>query len=536
VSHARSFQVSGTETGLPGGGLGPLPLAAAGLAAAGVLAVLVSKVGAEIAVALSLAALAVMVILAAMPFAGVLLGVFVLYTNLPAAAARHGAIPEEATAVVGILFIPALIRELVIRRRSLRLDRTFGLMVAFLAVMLLSTFVAAVDVQWALTYMGQHYLAEGLAVFLLVLNTVRDRRSLMRVLAVLVAAAAFVSALTTYQAVTGNYHQTFFGLSERALDHLEGEQAVAASRPGMGLEDRAQGPVDEANRYAQILLVAACFALVFAWILKGPGRMLALMGMGLILGATFLTYSRGAFLTLVILVFFLAVLRVIPRRHVAVGGLMAVLLVPLVAPGYVDRLHSIAGVQGLVSADATVEADGATRGRTTAMLATLLAFSEHPVLGVGPGQYFLHHSVSYQLRPEIAFRELAVPRRAHNLFVEIAADTGAIGLLIFLAIPGLLLRDLWRIRRRAPPERNEIRRLALGFILAILAYLGTGMFLHLAYHRYYWLLIGLSAAAVWIMRGELRAGDASGETTRVEAEAMGLDATLSPPASTGVRS
>jgi putative inorganic carbon (hco3(-)) transporter len=509
VSFVRSVRAPGRGDRFYRGEAGVWPLATAGLASAAVLAILVSKVDAFLALGLTVAAMGAMILLLALPFTGVLLGVFVLYSNLPAALAREGMIPEEATALVGIFFVPALIQQLVARRRSLRLDRTFGLMVALLAVMLVSTAVAAVDVGVGLAYIAAYHLGEGMAVFLLVLNTVRDRVALTRVLTVIVAASALVAALSTYQSVTGNVHQEFFGLASRTLEHLE-ERPELAHRPGMGREDRARGPVDEANRFAQILLVAAAFALARAWTRKGSARAAALGAMCLALVGMFLTYSRGAFVTLILLVLLLGALRIIPRRYLALGVLAGVVLVPVVAPAYVDRLHTIAGARGIVSAEAGVEADGATRGRTTAMLATLTAFSEHPLLGVGPGQYVDYHSVSYQLRPEIAFREIAVPRRAHNLIVEIAAETGVVGLLLFMAIPLLLLRDLWRIRKRAGPDRLDVRRIALGFILAILAYLGTAMFLHLAYHRYYWLLIGLSAAAVWILRAELEADHRSG--------------------------
>lgn len=507
---------------LPGGGPRTWPGVAAGLLSAALFGILVSFVDAPMAIALTLGALGAMLLLVVFPAWGALVGIFVLYTNLPAAAARYGAIPEAATGMVGILFVPALVHHLVVRRGGFRVDRTFALMGGFLAVMLVSTAVAAVDVATALDYIGSAFVAEGMAVFLLVLNTIRDRVFLVRALGVVVAAAALVATLTVYQSATGNYHQTFFGLSERAVAHVE----FVESRPGPEIragihrDDRALGPVDEANRYAQILLVAACFALTLAWLRTGAVRLLALGSMAVILGAIFLTYSRGAFLTMVLLVFLLGVLRIVPRRYVAAGLVTGLLMAPVLAPGYVERMQTIAGVQGLVSADAAVEPDGATRGRTTAMLATLTAFSEHPILGLGPGQYFEHHSVRYQLRPEVAFRELPVPRRAHNLIVEIAADTGVLGLAFFLAIPGLLLRDLWRIRGRAPPERSEIRRLALGFILALLAYLGTGMFLHLAYHRYYWLLIGLSAAVVWILRDEAR--EAAREEAR-DRERFGTD-------------
>ncbi len=464
----------------------PLHLAIVGLAGATALTFLVSRVDAPMALG-AVIALAGLLLVFAAPFLGVLLGVFVLYTNLPAGAAAHGVIPNEATALVGALFIPAFLQQLVLRRSVLRVDRTFALMVAFLGVMFVSGYFA-VDVPLVLSYISS-YAVEGLVVFLLVLNTVRDRRSLTRVLAVVVGAAAFLGSLSIYQAVTGNYQQEFLGLANRALE---------------AAEHRARGPTDDANRYGQILLMAGSFGLALAWTLEGRKRWAVLGSLALIFAAILLTYSRGAFLTLVILVLFLGALRVITPRRLALILLAGIVLTPVIAPEYIDRIRSISGAAGMVSDDAMVEADGATRGRTTQMLAAALAFSEHPVLGVGPGQYVPYHSVRYVQRPEIAFREIAVPRRAHNLYVELAAELGAIGLLLFLTIPGLLLRDLWRIRKDARSLRPDIDRLALGFILAILAYLGSGMFLHLAFQRYYWLLIGLTAAAVWILRGELR--------------------------------
>jgi O-antigen ligase len=108
----------------------------------------------------------------------------------------------------------------------------------------------------------------------------------------------------------------------------------------------------------------------------------------------------------------------------------------------------------------------------------------------------MYYSQHYQALPEISVREIAEPRRAHNLYLEMAAEVGLIGLLVFMAIPLLLLRDLRLLRlelqRRAPP----LARLSAAFTLMLLAYLGTGMFLHLAFERYYWLMIGLTAGGV----------------------------------------
>ena len=435
-------------------------------------------------------------------FLGVMLAVFLVYANIPVVAADQGWIPTEAAALVALFFLPALGHHLVVRGERLRLDRTFALMTAFLAVMLVSACFAR-DVPLALAHIGG-YAAEGLVLFVLVLNTVRDRPALVRLLWTVLGAATFLSLLTLYQEITRDDTREFGGLASRQLEHLEDAPVREADRAeGMRLEQRSHGPMNDANRYAQILLVAASFALAFVWTYRGRPRAVAGAAGLAILAGLLLTYSRGAFLTLVLLVLLLGALRYVSRKRLAVALLVGTLLVPLVAPAYMDRVHTIAGAMGLVTTDAEVEPDGPTRGRTTQMLAAGLAFADHPVLGVGPGHYAPHYSVRYQQRPEIAFRELDEPRRAHNLYLEMAAETGTVGLAIFLAIPGLLLRELWRIRRRARGIRPEVERMAMGFILAILSYLGTGVFLHLAFQRYYWLLVGLSAAAVHVLHREL---------------------------------
>ena len=50
--------------------------------------------------------------------------------------------------------------------------------------------------------------------------------------------------------------------------------------------------------------------------------------------------------------------------------------------------------------------------------------------------------------------------------------------------------------------------LTQALLLALLAYLATGLFLQLAYQRYFWFIVALANAAVWIC-GRERLRDAS---------------------------
>ena len=462
------------------------------LAGATVLVLATWKAGVLVALGL-VGAVTLAVALALRPSLATALGVVLLFTNLPVVLAQREILPTAAAAVVPLLFVPALGRHVVVLGEGFRVDRTFLLMLLFLGVLVLSAFRAAgPDV--ALERIGV-FASEGLLVYLLVFNAVRSPRELRTAILAALASAALLSAFTLYQGVTGDYDQQFMGLAGRG-EPLPGETTMGEIR----LEDRSRGPVDDPNRYAQILLMALPLGAVL--LLNGRGllpRVAPLLGSGLIVSAVLLTYSRGAFLTMVVLAIIAGALRMVPR--VPFFALMAAgaFLVPVVVPGYAERVRSIMGAVGLVSEEVTVEADGATRGRTTEMLAAFLAWSDHPLLGVGPGQYAPYHSVSYMSHQAVSYRAIVVPRRAHNLFLEMAAETGILGLVVFMAIPALLLRDLWRLRQTFRPARPELARWAEGFALVVLGYLGNGMFLHLSFERYYWFFIALTACAVAVL-------------------------------------
>ncbi len=429
------------------------------------------------------------------------LGLFLLYTNWPVVAAQRGIVPSASVVLVPALLALAAVHQLVIRRRPIVIDRTLLLMSSFLAVLLLSALPAqGYDVAFERILV---FVSEGLLIVFLVRQAVRGLPDLRVAIVATVAAATLLAALTVFQAVTGNYDQEFMGLAPRSLEHLEGLGASASQVSAgeeIGLEHRARGPVDEPNRFAQVLMMAGALSVMVA--LNAGRRAGALLGwlcVGLLLGGVLLTYSRGALVAL-----FALLVIAVPLRLIRPGRLVGVLAVGVVVtltavPGMADRAKSVAGVAGLFGST-QVEADGPTRGRTTAMLSALAAYTDHPVLGVGPGQYIAFHAVRYQELPELSFRQIAEPRRAHNLYLEMAAETGTVGLLIFLAIPFFLLLDLRRLRLTLVATRPDLARLATGFTLVLLAYLGTGVFLHLAYERYYWVMVALAAAAVGTLR------------------------------------
>ncbi len=149
----------------------------------------------------------------------------------------------------------------------------------------------------------------------------------------------------------------------------------------------------------------------------------------------------------------------------------------------------------------------------------LQMITERPLLGVGPGTYRLRYD-------GYAGISGGVETHANNMYLEIGATTGLIGLIVFLAVVGLATLPLVRVlARRRPtdgggPELSSRAWIALAAILAaVVAFLAHGLIDYfLAFNPtggLWWATLGLAAAAGWpaVVRGrapgEVAAHDAS---------------------------
>jgi putative inorganic carbon (HCO3(-)) transporter len=440
----------------------------------------------------------VLVFLLARPAVATLAVVFLLYTNIPAVLHTVYGVPQLVAGSILLLLAIPLAYHTVLRRAPVRLDGVMELMLCFLVVLLLSS-LAAKDKSIAFDRVLE-YAIEGLLLYWLFLNVVRDVATLRRVIAAALLAGSLLASLNIYQSATGDYRRDFGGLASRQL-HLEEkrdrdlESGVRA--PKLYLAERAQGPQYDSNYLAQFMVVL----LPLAWLQFRNGRTrrgrLCAAGAGvLILVGVFLTYSRGGLLAFFAVALLATCLGWLPWRRVLVATVCAALLLPAIAPVTYQRITSLQSVAALDDP----KADLSLRGRATEMLAALHVVMDYPLLGVGPGQYKPFYSIDYHQIPAVKFRDLQQRRRAHNLYLEMAAETGLIGITLFLVIPLVLLRDLWNAQRRLARENRELADTAVALLLSIIGFLLAAMFLTLAYQRYYWFLLALAGASLGIMR------------------------------------
>jgi O-antigen ligase len=318
----------------------------------------------------------------------------------------------------------------------------------------------------------------------------------------LILAGALMGGLSIFQEVTHSYANDYAGFAQvDRLDTGGGFNIAPDSAGPKELRPRLGGPIGSENRYAQILAVILPLALLRAFReTRRFRRLMAATASVLIAGGIFLTFSRGAAVAVALTILMMVLLRELKLRNVLPTLAVLTAIVFFVVPDYITRLRSLEGVTALSSAStsSTNGVDSAIEGRQTENLAALHVFIDHPVTGVGPGVYFREYSRDYANR--LGLRYLGSDRRGHSLYLEMMADTGILGLTAFLAMAGAALVLLFRAARYWRDRDPERAIIASSLLFALIAYLASAMFLHLSYQRYFWAVLGLASAAVWVLR------------------------------------
>jgi len=428
---------------------------------------------------------------------------FILYANLAVIAVQFHGMPQIAAVGVSLLLTLPLANYLFRRHEKLIFDFGFVLILIYFAALIASS-VLARDMTIALTEIG-NFFTEGLLLYFLLINVIRELKTLKRVIWTLLLVGSMLGGISLFQEATKTYDNSYGGLAQKN-DELDMDQVDFTTYGG---SRRAGGPLGKENRYAQIMVVIFPLALGMAYI--EPARkmkFLALAAASLILGGIVLTFSRGAFVTLGGMLLITVLLRYI-RPAQALGGLALLVAIILVAlPEYVERVSSVANLSRLATQQGEArEVDGSLRGRFAENLAAIRVFLEYPIFGVGPGHYAKFYSAKYG--NEVGTKRLISNRRAHSLYLELAADTGLVGLGTFMTVAIAVSLRLWQARRRLSQNRPDLAHLATALLLGIFCYFGTATFLHLSYQRYYWFLIALACSALLIFEKETAKGPAA---------------------------
>jgi O-antigen ligase len=179
----------------------------------------------------------------------------------------------------------------------------------------------------------------------------------------------------------------------------------------------------------------------------------------------------------------------------AIIGLAQVLPAPVA-----ERLASIGRSVGIFDASRVVVTpeNFAVVERMAHLQAGWRMLRAHPLAGVGPGNFTPAYP-DFAVAPWYASRG-----HAHNFYLQIAAEAGALGLLAYLALIGALIRQAALALRRA--SGTVPRGIAVGCCGIIAAVAGHNLFENL-----HVLNMGIQLAGVWAILHAMRH---SGEARR----------------------
>ncbi len=202
------------------------------------------------------------------------------------------------------------------------------------------------------------------------------------------------------------------------------------------------------NDFALVMCVCAAFCL---WAIRDRSRLWRWLGaLGFVLSAYCIvrTYSRGgalAFATLVVMTL------VVARRSIPLWLRFA--MVPAVIVGlafapakYRERLTTLT----TLNEDYNVTAK---TGRKQIWLRGAGYFAQRPLTGIGIGQF---GKAEGQWGVDNGIVNLKWSA-AHNMWVEVAAETGLVGILGLCAMIFAGIRLWWQSRKRAPANEDEHR-------------------------------------------------------------------------------
>ncbi len=150
----------------------------------------------------------------------------------------------------------------------------------------------------------------------------------------------------------------------------------------------------------------------------------------------------------------------------------------------------------------------AQSGRTTLWTVAGRAIAANPIVGLGNDNFYLA-SKDYLIRPGATTNALQVvvdPKVAHNIYLEVWADLGIVGLWLFVGFAAFALRAAWRAAAILQSVgRNADQIMARTLIVALVGILASDFFQTDQYSKQLFLLSALAAAMLATVTREVKA-------------------------------
>lgn len=301
-----------------------------------------------------------------------------------------------------------------------------------------------------------------IVIFIVMVNVVRTEARLKGLLFLAMAAGIWLSfeAINDYRL---------------GLMTIEGYRAAG----------RGTGIFGNTNDMALHLVTVLPISVALLFGTKGVARKLLYGAFAAVMiAAIVLSYSRGAFIGMLIALLFIAWKLGHRRRLEIVFAVLSFAgVIVLLAPDkYGSRLLSIF--------IPSLDPEGSADARRGELFRSIYVALRHPLLGIGMGNY----------QPEMSYRGLVT----HNSYTQVAAEMGMTALACYTMFIGTPLRKLGQIARETFETRRDSRfyYLTLGLQASLIAYLVSSVFLSVAYVWYVYYLVGYAVCLTRMYESE----------------------------------
>ena len=401
--------------------------------------------------------------------------VFIIYTNLSPVMVSFWNLPSIAQPIVAFLSVVLLIRVFLFR------DEVRGLQLPIILIgmyILIGMFTLVYAINFTVGYATLIDGLKDIYFSVLIVAFIQRPKTLKLVIWALLFAGILMSSVSLYQQFTGTFLNQYWGFG----------QGITSST---GTGYRLGGPIGDPNYYAMFLVTLISLAIDRS--LHEKSVLLRILAGWVVAACTLTvlyTYSRGGFIALIGVIIFFGYrfrrrLRFIP---VVLGVSIVFVVFQFLPAKYTDRVSTL--LSFFPQSGSNPLADASIRGRTSQMMAAFQMFLDHPIVGVGIANYNTNYS-AYS-RPMGIDRTIG-NRYAHDLYLQIAAERGLLGLSAFAILVFATFRTLYSAEiQLTRAKMEEYASIAAAIGASLVGYLIASMFLHDSYFRYFWVLIGIA--------------------------------------------
>ena len=342
-------------------------------------------------------------------------------------------------------------------------------------------------------------LLTNFLLYFLIANLLETPRHLKYFALLIILTGLVTSAVAILQYTQPQFQiagDTFF----KELGQHEGG-IVAPEHLASGTFVRPTGTLGNPNWLALFLVAVIALNLYVLRSEKRPSlRIAAFIVLAAELAALVMTHNRSGLLGLVLVLGLLVYRRIIRiSAPVLLLALLLLVVSPFVLPGsYRERVLSWGHQRQSQSIAA----------RWDLQVNGLGLFRNHWLLGVGQGNFgpaFMgtnsESAAEVYWLTEVAETNYQIGwMGAHNMYLEVGIETGAIGLLLLLAFLAGGIRAAHATAVRAAEQKlSPLAELAQALYVSLVGFCGVALFLHAQEQKIWWILLGMSAAAANIV-------------------------------------